>query len=304
MLPAMTLRIGDHVQAALAHNRAVVALESTIITHGLPRPRNVEVARQAEDVVRAAGAVPATVGVLDGEAVVGLSAVELERLGGDDRAVKCSIRDLATALVRRQPGGTTVAATAYLAHQAGITVFPTGGLGGVHRGAASTFDESADLVALSQLPVVMVSAGVKSILDTGATLERLETLNVAVLGYQTDAFPGFYIADSGYPAPARADSPAEVAAIARARDRLGISSAVLVTRPVPAEHQLDPGLHDRVLAEALAAAEQQGVHGHDVTPFLLDYFHTATEGASEATNVQIYLGNVGLGAEIAQALTA
>lgn len=304
MLPAMTLRIGDHVQAALAHNRAVVALESTIITHGLPRPRNGEVARQAEDVVRAAGAVPATVGVLDGEAVVGLSAVELERLGGDDRAVKCSIRDLATALVRRQPGGTTVAATAYLAHQAGITVFPTGGLGGVHRGAASTFDESADLVALSQLPVVMVSAGVKSILDTGATLERLETLNVAVLGYQTDAFPGFYIADSGYPAPARADSPAEVAAIARARDRLGISSAVLVTRPVPAEHQLDPGLHDRVLAEALAAAERQGVHGHDVTPFLLDYFHTATEGASEATNVQIYLGNVGLGAEIAQALTA
>ncbi len=293
--------VSDEVASAIAAGQPVVALESTIITHGLPRPRNLDVALQAEEVLRDQGVVPATVGVLNGRVTVGLTTDELRMLSLDDAAIKCSIRDLPVAMARGVSGGTTVAATAFLAHKAGIKVFPTGGLGGVHRGANQTYDESADLVALSQIPVVMVSAGVKSILDVGATLERLETLNVAVLGYRTDAFPGFYIADSGFPAPFRVESPADVTAIASARDELGIDAAVLVARPVPAEHQLDADLHARVLAEALAAADARGVHGHDVTPFLLDYFHTATQGASEATNVEIYLGNVALGGEIAAA---
>ncbi|MGV8848963.1 MAG: pseudouridine-5'-phosphate glycosidase [Propionibacteriaceae bacterium] len=293
--------VSDEVVAALLESRPVVALESTIITHGLPRPRNLDVAVAAEDVLRKQGVVPATVGVLNGRITVGLTTDELRTLSLDDAAIKCSIRDLPVAMARGVSGGTTVAATAFLAHKAGIKVFPTGGLGGVHRGASQTYDESADLVALSRIPVVMVSAGVKSILDVGATLERLETLNVAVLGYRTDAFPGFYIADSGYPAPFRVESPAEVTAIAHARDTLGIDAAVLVARPVPTEHQLEAGLHARVLADALAAAEAHGIHGHDVTPFLLEFFHTATHGASEATNVEIYLGNVALGGEIAAA---
>jgi len=293
--------VSQEVADALAQGRPVVALESTIITHGLPRPRNLDVAVAAEDVLRGQGVTPATVGVLHGRVTVGLSTDELRELSLDDNAIKCSIRDLPVAMARGASGGTTVAATAFLAHRAGINVFPTGGLGGVHRGASQTYDESADLIALSQIPVVMVSAGVKSILDVGATLERLETLNVAVLGYGTDAFPGFYIADSGFPAPFRVDTPAEVTAIAHARDALGIEAAVLVARPVPTEHQLDAGLHSAVLADALAAADAQGIHGHDVTPFLLDFFHTATHGASEATNVEIYLGNVALGAEIAAA---
>lgn len=297
----MDLYVSQEVVDALAQGRPVVALESTIITHGLPRPRNLDVALAAEGVLRGQGVTPATVGVLDGRVTVGLSGDELRELSLDDNAVKCSIRDLPVAMARGASGGTTVAATAFLAHRAGIKVFPTGGLGGVHRGASQTYDESADLVALSQIPVVMVSAGVKSILDVGATLERLETLNVAVLGYGTDSFPGFYIADSGFPAPFRVDTPAEVTAIAHARDALGIGAAVLVARPVPAEHQLDADLHSAVLADALAAADAQGIHGHDVTPFLLDFFHTATHGASEATNVEIYLGNVALGGEIAAA---
>jgi pseudouridylate synthase len=295
------VHVSEEVRDALAEGRPVVALESTIITHGLPRPRNLYVAMAAEDVLRRQGVTPATVGVVHGRVTVGLSEDELHDLSLNDTAVKCSIRDLPTAVARGASGGTTVAATAFLARKTGITVFPTGGLGGVHRGAAQTYDESADLVALSRIPVVMVSAGVKSILDVGATLERLETLNVAVLSYGTSAFPGFYVADSGFSAPFRVDSPAEVTAIAHARDELGIEAAVLVARPVPLEHQLDAGLHARVLAEALTAADAEGVHGHDVTPFLLDYFHTATHGASEATNVEIYLGNVALGGEIAAA---
>ena len=296
------MRVGEAVRDALAQGRPVVALESTIITHGLPRPRNLEVAREGEAILRQAGVVPATIGVVDGEPVVGLSDAELERLAGDETVVKCSLRDLPVARALGQSGGTTVAATAWLAQAAGIRVFSTGGLGGVHRGASVTFDESADLVALSHIPIVMVSAGVKSILDVAATLERLETLNIPVLGYRTDRFPGFYVADSGYPVPARVESVEQAAAVARARDELGMTQAVLVTLPVAQEDQLDPALHDRVLAEALAAAEQQHVVGHDVTPFLLDWFHRATGGASLETNVAIYRGNVALGARIAVAL--
>ncbi len=299
----MTIHIRPDVEAALRVGKPVVALESTIITHGLPRPRNLQIARDAEAVLRSLDVVPATVGVLQGRVTVGLTDAELEALASDDDAVKCSIRDLPMAVASKRSAGTTVAATAYLAHRAGIRVFPTGGLGGVHRGAADTFDESADLGALSQLPVVMVSAGVKSILDIGATLERLETLNVGVVGYGTDRFPGFYIADSGYGLDHRCDTPDQVAAVARARDDLGLTSAVVVANPVATEHQLDAELHDRVLADALAAADAAGIRGHDTTPYLLEFFHTATHGASETTNVHIYLGNVRLGGEIALALS-
>lgn len=298
------MRIGDEVRAALDGSRPVVALESTIITHGLPRPRNLDVARQAEDVVRRAGAVPATIGVVRGEAVVGLSDDDLATLAADDTVVKCGLRDLPVASVSGASGGTTVAATAWLAHAAGIKVFSTGGLGGVHRGASTTFDESADLVTLSRVPIVMVSAGVKSILDVPATLERLETLNIPVLGYRTDRFPGFYVRDSGCPAPARVETPDEVAAIARARDGLGMTQAVLVTLPVTQADELDHALHARVLAEALAAADERGVSGHDVTPFLLDWFHRETAGASLETNVALYVANIALGAQIATALAS
>jgi len=298
----MAIHVRPDIAEALRTGTPVVALESTIITHGLPRPRNLGIARDAEELLRNQGVVPATVGVVQGRVTVGLTEAELEHLASDDAAVKCSIRDLPMAVANRHSGGTTVAATAMLAHRAGIRVFPTGGLGGVHRGANESYDESADLIALSQVPIVMVSAGVKSILDIGATLERLETFNVGVVGYGTDRFPGFYIADSGYALDHRADTPEAVAAIARARDDLGLSSAIVVANPVAAEHQLDADLHDRVLAEALAAADAQGVRGHDTTPFLLEYFHTATAGASEVTNVHIYLGNVALGGRIAAAL--
>ncbi|HPZ49460.1 MAG TPA: pseudouridine-5'-phosphate glycosidase [Propionibacteriaceae bacterium] len=298
----MTIHVHPEVEVAVRDGRPVVALESTIITHGLPRPRNLAIARDAEAVLRERGVVPATVGVVEGRVTVGLTDDELAALASDDDAVKCSIRDLPMAVAAGRSGGTTVAATALLAHQAGIRVFPTGGLGGVHRGATETYDESADLVALSQIPIVMVSAGVKSILDIGATLERLETLNVGVVGFRTDRFPGFYIADSGYGLDHRCDSPQEVAAVARARDDLGLTSAIVVANPVATEHQLDADLHDRVLREALAAADAAGIRGHDTTPYLLEYFHTATGGASESTNVHIYLGNVALGGEIAVAL--
>ncbi len=299
----MSLHVRPEVAAALAAGQPVVALESTIITHGLPRPRNLGIARDAEATLRELGVVPATVGVVSGRVTVGLSDDELESLASHDDAVKCSIRDLPMAVAGGRSAGTTVAATAYLAHRVGIRVFPTGGLGGVHRGATETYDESADLVALAQLPVVMVSAGVKSILDIGATLERLETLNVGVVGYRTDRFPGFYIADSGHALEHRCDTPEQVAAVARARDDLGLTSAIVVANPVAAEHQLDAALHDRVLRDALAAAEAAGIRGHDTTPYLLEFFHTATHGASETTNVHIYLGNVTLGGLIAKALS-
>ena len=280
----------------------MLALESTIFTHGLPRPRNLDVALEAEEVVRAAGVVPATIGVVDGRPTVGLSRDEIERLSTTDAAVKASLRDLAVAAVKGLDAGTTVAATAYLAHRAGVRVFSTGGLGGVHRGAQQTFDESADLGTLATLPLVVVSAGVKSILDIPLTLERLETLNLAVVGYRTTDYPGFYIADSGHDVEYAVDSPDEIAAIARTRDALGISSTLLVANPVPRDLELDATLHDDVLRRALAAADDAGISGHETTPFLLDYFQRETGGRSLDVNVEVYRGNVALGAAIARAL--
>jgi len=296
------IRIGELVHRALESGAPVLALESTILSHGLPNPRNVEVGLASEQLVRDAGVVPATIGVIDGVPVVGLSPAEIERLCTADGVVKVSVRDLPIARAKHLDGGTTVAATAWLAHRAGIRVMSTGGLGGVHRGASETFDESADLGTLATTPITLVSAGVKSILDIGATLERLETLNVPVVGYRTNRYPGFYVADSGFALDYRIESAADAAALAHARDELGLASAVLVANPVDEAAQLDPAFHDRVLDEALAAASDAGVTGHDTTPFLLDYVQRATGGRSLEVNLEVYRGNVALGAEIARAV--
>ncbi len=294
--------IAEAVREALADGRPVVALESTIFTHGLPRPRNVEVALKAEDDLRAAGVEPATIGVLRGVPTVGLTADQIRELGADDDVIKVSLRDLPIAAAQRRSGGTTVAGTAFLAARAGIAVFATGGLGGVHRGAAETFDESADLPVLAQTPILMVSAGVKSILDVGASLERLETLSITLVGYRTTRFPGFYLADSGFAIDYSVDDPQQAADLVRARDALGVPGAILVANPVPAEHQLDPAEHDRVLGEALAAMDAEGIGGHDATPYLLDRVQRATEGRSLDVNVAVYENNVALAGAIARAL--
>jgi pseudouridylate synthase len=294
--------IHPEVAAALAAGGPVVALESTIISHGLPRPDNLRIAREIEDAVRSGGAVPATIAVVDGAARVGLDDEALNRVAADPDVTKVSVRDIATVAARGGVGATTVASTAHLADRAGIQVFATGGLGGVHRGARDTWDESADLTTLSRTSVLIVCAGVKSILDVGATLERLETLNIGVLGYRTDRFPGFYRADSGHPLDWRVDSPAAVADVLRQREALGTDAYGLVlANPIGAEDELDPDLHDRVLTAGLHAADAADVHGKEVTPFLLDFFHRETHGESLAANVALVLGNARLAAEVAVA---
>ena len=296
------MHVHPEVAQALAAGRPVVALESTIISHGLPRPDNLRVAREIEAAVRSGGAVPATIAIIGGEPHIGLDDVALRRIAEGDTVVKVSVRDVAVLAARRGDGATTVAATAHLASAAGITVFATGGLGGVHRGARDTWDESADLMALSRTGVLVVCAGVKSILDVGATLERLESLNVGVIGYRTDRFPGFYLADSGHPVGWRVETPQQIADVLRARRRLGTDGYGLVlANPIAPADEMDRALHDRVLAAALVAAEAAGVHGKDVTPFLLDVFHRETHGASLSANVALVLSNARLAAEIASA---
>jgi pseudouridylate synthase len=297
--PAAVL-LAPEVRAALDAGAPVVALESTIISHGLPRPDNLRVAREVEHAVRRSGAVPATVAVVAGRVRIGLDEAALDVIAGDDHVVKAGVRDLALLVARGGHGATTVAATAHLAARAGIRVFATGGLGGVHRGAA--YDESADLVTLARVPTTVVCAGIKSILDVPATLERLETLGVAVVGYRTQHFPGFYRTDSGYPVEHRVDSAEEVAAVLAARAALGTDrTALLVANPIPADQQLDPDLHDRVLGEALAAAAAEGIHGKDVTPYLLARFHRETGGLSLDVNTRIILRNAELAGRIAVA---
>jgi pseudouridylate synthase len=292
------MRYSREVSEALDGGRPVVALESTIIAHGLPRPENLEIARAIEEIVRAEGAVPATIAVVEGMVRIGLDREGLETIASGDDVAKCSARDLAVVMARRATGATTVAATATLAVRAGISVFATGGIGGVHREARESWDESADLVTLGQTPITVVCAGVKSILDVEATLERLESLSVTLLGYQTDRFPGFYLEDSGFPVPWRVDTPDEIADIAHARAELGLG-AIVVAQPI--DEPLDANLHDRVLAEGLAAAAETGVRGKDITPFLLDYFHRETQGASLEANVRLVLRNAALAAQIARA---
>ncbi|MFD4509641.1 pseudouridine-5'-phosphate glycosidase [Streptomyces sp. NPDC058457] len=298
----MVLVVSEEVREALGAGRAVVALESTIIAHGLPRPRNLQVALELEDTVRRAGAVPATIAVLDGRPHVGLDKEQLERVANEDGIRKLGHRDLPLAVAAGASGATTVSATAQLAALAGLRVFATGGLGGVHREWTATQDESADLGLLARTRITVVCAGVKSILDVPATLQRLETLGVAVAGYGTDRFPGFYLSDSGHPVDWTLQTPEQVADVMRAQDALDAAdTALIVANPVPETEQLDPALHARVLADALHACDAEGIAGQAVTPFLLDYLVRHTDGASLEANLAAVRGNVRLAARIASA---
>ena len=295
------IKLSAEVSAAIKAGKPIVALESTIISHGLPRPSNLEVALECERIVRDAGAVPATIALLDGKILVGLERSELEAIANRDDISKASIRDLAIIVAQSKSAATTVAATAHIAAMAGIHIFATGGLGGVHRGANESFDESADLTALANVDMTMICAGVKSILDVPATLERLETLAISLVGYKTTAFPGFYLTDSGYTLEHRVDSPAEIAAIIKARKDVGtLSKALVVANPVVKE--MDKARHDEILKSGLEKAEKQGVVGKNVTPFLLEHFHTTSKGESLAINTEIIKANCLLGAQIAVAL--
>lgn len=293
------IKYSEEVARAKSENRPIVALESTIISHGLPRPRNYEVAVEVEQIVRENGATPATIALIDGVIHVGLETDQLGRIANDDNVVKASTRDLAIIEMSKQSAATTVAATAHIAHLAGISVFATGGLGGVHRG--HTYDESADLTALSTLPIVIVCAGVKSILDVPGTLERLETFAIPVLGYKTNKFPGFYLTDSGFEIEHRVDSVEQIAEIWRNRFELQTNNcSIVVTNPV--QNQMDLVLHDQILNEGLAAAERGHITGKAVTPFLLEHFHTASNGESLRVNIDIIKSNSRLAAQIACAL--
>ena len=295
------IKLSAEVSAAIKAGKPIVALESTIISHGLPRPSNLEVALECERIVRDAGAVPATIALLDGKILVGLERSELEAIANRDDISKASIRDLAIIIAAGKSAATTVAATAHIAAMAGIHVFATGGLGGVHRGANESFDESADLTALANVDMTMICAGVKSILDVPATLERLETLAISLVGYKTNAFPGFYLTDSGYTLEHRVDSPAEIAAIIKARSAVGtLNKALVVANPVVKE--MNKARHDEILQSGLEKAHKQGVVGKNVTPFLLEHFHTTSQGESLAINTEIIKANCLLGAQIAVAL--
>jgi pseudouridine-5'-phosphate glycosidase len=295
------IKLSAEVSAAIKAGKPIVALESTIISHGLPRPSNLEVALECERIVRDAGAVPATIALLDGKILVGLELSELEAIANRDDISKASIRDLAIIVAAGKSAATTVAATAHIAAMAGIHVFATGGLGGVHRGANESFDESADLTALANVDMTMICAGVKSILDVPATLERLETLAISLVGYKTNAFPGFYLTDSGYTLEHRVDSPTEIAAVVKARAAVGTQNkALVVANPVVKE--MNKARHDEILKSGLEKAQNQGVVGKDVTPFLLEHFHTTSQGESLAINTEIIKANCLLGAQIAVAL--
>ncbi|WP_306322544.1 MULTISPECIES: pseudouridine-5'-phosphate glycosidase [unclassified Streptomyces] len=299
------LIVSDEVRDAVEAGRPVVALESTIIAHGLPRPRNLRVAHELEQAVRDEGAVPATITVLDGRPHVGLDERQLERVASEDGFRKLGTRDLPPAVATGASGATTVSATALLASRAGLRVFATGGLGGVHRGWTQTQDESADLGLLARTRITVVCAGVKSILDVPATLQRLETLGVTVAGYRTGRFPGFYLADSGEPVDWTLHTPGEVAAVMRAQDGpAGGDTALIVANPVPEAEQLDPALHARVLESGLRECERRGVGGQAVTPFLLDYLARQTKGASLEANLAAVRGNVRLAGRIAAAWAA
>ncbi len=302
----MTLQpplIHDEVATALSEGRGVVALESTLIAHGLPRGQNLQVARDLEETVRHVGAVPATIAVVDGQPRIGLDDAALERIATDEEVLKLSIRDLAPSMATGATGATTVASTAHLAALAGIDVFATGGLGGVHREARDSWDESADLSALARTRMVVVCAGVKSILDVAATLERLESLGVPVLGYGTDMFPGFYLHSSGQPLDWSASTAKEVAGVVEAMDQLVLRDrALVVANPIPKDEQLDPTLHDRVLHSGLAMLQSRRITGKDVTPFLLEHFHATTRGESLRVNIRVVERNAALAADIAVSL--
>jgi pseudouridine-5'-phosphate glycosidase len=297
----LVLHFSNEVHDALLFKMPIVALESTIISHGLPRPQNLEVAREVEAIVRRRGATPATIAVIDGVVHIGLNDSELQGIANRDDIAKASSRDLAIAVASSSSAATTVAATAHLAALAGISVFATGGLGGVHRGANESFDESADLTALASLDITVVCAGVKSILDVGATLERLETLAIGLVGFQTTKFPGFYLTDSGFTIEHRVESAGDVARICQARKILKTNYAALIVAN-PVTQEMSRSLHDEILASGLSSAKAAGVSGKAVTPFLLEHFHSSSHGESLRVNIEIIKSNAALAADIAVAL--
>ena len=297
------IRVSDEVAAALAEHRPVVALESTIISHGLPRPRNFEAAVEFEQILREQGVTPATIAVLDGVPHVGLDAEGVRRIAEEDLA-KASVRDLPILAARGASAATTVAATSHLAARAGVRVFATGGLGGVHRGASETFYESADISTLAHTPITVVSAGVKSVLDIAATLERLETLSIPVVGFGTRVFPRFWLRESAFTLDWAVDTPDEVAAIMRAQDELGHGQGIVVANPIPLDQQWDPAEHDRVLGEALSLAVEAGVTGKAVTPFLLLKIVELSGGRSLEVNLDLARNNVRVAGRIATAWSA
>ncbi|MXG90017.1 pseudouridine-5-phosphate glycosidase [Nocardioides sp. YIM 123512] len=298
------LQVTDEVATALADGAPVVALESTIISHGMPYPQNVEMATEVEGIVRAGGAVPATIAVLGGVPRIGLSTDDLELLASDPDVAKVSVRDLPSVVAQRRHGATTVASTMRLAALAGIRTFVTGGLGGVHRGAPTTFDVSADLTELSRTQVAVVCAGVKSILDIQLTLETLETLGVPVIVDGSDEFPAFYTRGSGFPAPLRADGPDEIAATMHAAWSLGLDSGIVVAHPVPEADEIPASEIDSVIARALADLDERGINGRDATPFLLGRIVELTDGASLTTNIALVRENARVGSAIAAAYAA
>lgn len=299
------LTVSEEVASAIEEGRPVVALESTIISHGFPYPANLECALECERLARAGGAVPATVAVLGGRLTVGIDRAAIEHLAtaGPDAIVKASRRDLGVLAAAGGDGATTVAGTMVAAHLAGIAVFATGGIGGVHRGAQQSFDVSADLLELARTEVAVVCAGAKSILDLPLTLEVLETHGVPVLGYRTDEFPSFYLRGSGLGIDARLDTPEALASVLRARRALGLSGGTVIANPIPAEHELDAGLLGEWTDAALAEAEAGGVHGKAVTPFLLARLHELSGGATEEANKALVFNNVTLAARVASALS-
>ena len=303
-MTALPLVLGAEVKQAKADQAAIVALESTIITHGMPWPRNLETARQVEQAVRDAGAVPATIAVIEGQLHVGLDADKLEALAAMKNAAKLSRADMAACIATGGTGATTVAATMIGAHLAGIEVFATGGIGGVHRGAELSFDISADLRELAKTPVTVGGAGAKAILDLPKTLEVLETLGVPVIAFGQDGFPAFWARESGLQAPLRMDSATDIAAAARMRSEMGVEGGQLVANPIPAEAEIPLAEISSVIEQALSAAQSAGIGGKAVTPFLLQHIFEATQGRSLEANIALVLNNARLGAEIARALRA
>ena len=297
------IRVSAPVRAALDEGRPVVALESTILPRRPPRPPNPQTPLPGTALARPGGAGPAAIGVFRGEPVVGLSKAEIEELSGSEGLLKASVRELAYARVHDLSAGTTIAATSFLASRVGIDVFATGGLGGVHHGAATTFDESADLVALSRTSFILVSSGAKAILDIRAPLERFETLSVPVVGYRTTAYPGFYVADSGFTLNQRVDTPEQAAQMLRTQRALGVPAGINLANPVPVDEQLNAEDFDEILQRAWAQADSDGVTGQAITPYLLDYLRVATGDRSLDANVALYRNNIALASHVARALT-
>lgn len=298
------VEITPEVKAALEAGKAVVALESTIISHGMPYPQNIQMAQKVESIVRSAGAVPATIALMDGKIKIGLTAQELEVFASSSGVAKVSMRDLPGIIARKQLGATTVATTMYAAHLAGIKVFVTGGIGGVHRGFEETMDVSADLEELAQTDVVVICAGAKAILDLPRTMEYLETKGVPVIGYRTDVLPAFFTAKSDIPLVERADSPEEIAKIILAKAQLEMRGGMLVVNPIPEEYSLDHEIIDQVIEGAVQASQEQGVSGKNITPFLLSEITKRTEGKSLEANLHLVYNNALVGGQIAAALEA